>query len=249
MVDCSSMVEVDVTLEGSSEVSSAAEVTLHQKTSRRARLHTCLAAKQQHEHSNTLSRLVPQHLVKHTLYMDITAWHSCWPAEFSQAEFLSCRGHPVLVPESILVQVLQVPVALSDGDTSLWEQVAAVRHLCKSDVGHPAAPAASRESFLQHAGLLFGKDPDKWEVQGRPQVDVSEKDLVRCAPGRSSFRLLQRPDHLSSSLRIHTAFPQTAVLAQPCKILFSEFRIHAAARHFHYSRPEGCAVPQDHQDD
>lgn len=33
--------------------------------------------------------------------------------------------------------------------------------------------------FLQHAGMLFGKDPSKWEKIGEPTADITEQDGKR----------------------------------------------------------------------
>lgn len=35
------------------------------------------------------------------------------------------------------------------------------------------------EQFLQHAGMLFGKDPSKWENIGQPTTDITKQDGKR----------------------------------------------------------------------
>ena len=81
------------------------------------------------------------------------------------------------------MQVLQVPVSRTGGAYSVWAQVrAAQRLLSDSAAGDDAAiEPDTLDAFLQRAGALFGKDANKWDLQGKPLIDCSEQNLVRCA--------------------------------------------------------------------
>jgi hypothetical protein len=48
-------------------------------------------------------------------------------------------------------------------------------------LGSGAVPTTDETlaQFLQHAGMLFGKDPSKWEKIGEPTTDITEQDGKR----------------------------------------------------------------------
>jgi hypothetical protein len=80
--------------------------------------------------------------------------------------------------------VIQVPVARKNHAQSIWALVAMQ---LEADAPAQSAPATGRsndtmEGFLQHSGALFGKDPQNWQLQGKPNVEYHEQNLVRYVP-------------------------------------------------------------------
>lgn len=91
-----------------------------------------------------------------------------------------------------LVQVLDVTV--SSGRDSLWRHSAEhlrVLNPALADTLIQEDIEATFTSFLHLIGCLFGKDATRWERQGRPNVEYSERDYVRTIKTTETFWGLQ----------------------------------------------------------
>jgi hypothetical protein len=79
-------------------------------------------------------------------------------------------------------EVLQVLV--SSDRRSVWNNVdISLNTLNKELAGALFSPEhndLTLTNFLHIVGRLVGKDPEQWERQGRPKIEYSEREFVRC---------------------------------------------------------------------
>lgn len=90
------------------------------------------------------------------------------------------------------MQVLSVTV--SSGKDSLWRHSAGHLRALNPSLANTLIQEdddANFTSFLRFVGTLFGKDPSRWERQGRPNVEYSERDYVRTIKTTETFWGLQ----------------------------------------------------------
>lgn len=76
-----------------------------------------------------------------------------------------------------LPQVLQLPVLRPKNAKNLLGD--GMRTVPILGIGAVPTTDETLQEFLQHAGMLFGKDPSKWEKIGEPTTDITEQDGKR----------------------------------------------------------------------
>eukprot|EP00892_Ulva_mutabilis_P009686 jgi/Ulvmu1/708/UM010_0080.1 len=85
-------------------------------------------------------------------------------------------------------------VTVSSGGDSLWRHSAEHLRALNANLANTLIQEDDETSFaafLSLVGNLFGKDPKRWERQGRPNIEYSERDYVRTIKTTETFWGLQ----------------------------------------------------------
>lgn len=80
-------------------------------------------------------------------------------------------------------EVLQVLVSSDQRSGSAWRNVAKPLANLNKELAGALITEQNNLTFAKYlhlAGRLLGKDPEQWERQGRPKIEYSERDFVRC---------------------------------------------------------------------
>eukprot|EP00882_Tetradesmus_deserticola_P013709 GHRQ01014559.1.p1 GENE.GHRQ01014559.1~~GHRQ01014559.1.p1 ORF type:complete len:221 (+),score=66.82 GHRQ01014559.1:175-837(+) len=108
-------------------------------------------------------------------------------------------------------EVLQVPIIKSKAVKKFLADVAPRLPL----LGNSGVPSTddTLEQFLKHVGVLFGKDPTKWEKVGEPKTDISEQDGKRIIKKTGMFtgtelHLFVTPPYFDPRLPLQPDQPQ-----------------------------------------